>query len=244
MPFDIGQRGEIDKDIHIRVVETIISVFEKGEWVADLDVLALYEPTLSSYRFVDRFTDLSCNCGNTDRRKQLQRLTSIDNWAELINAPNDLGDEHAGVVRAGKNPLTRLATACVAVQKGLRTVILQQEVCWAHSCEIQWRNSSKPSRNSDSLSDIDSSAMSRVEQDDIRDDGVSSMSSDDGDDDDDENNSDIDRDNDISNVVSQRGHESDDWYTRENDSGDDSDSVHTVVGHLVSESLWPQVFIY
>lgn len=41
MPFDIGNRGDIDTDLCF--VETLISVLDKGYWVADLDVLALFK---------------------------------------------------------------------------------------------------------------------------------------------------------------------------------------------------------
>ncbi len=54
MPLDIGQRGSIDSDMHVRVVETIISVYDRADWVADLDVLLLYGTHTKENKFVRR----------------------------------------------------------------------------------------------------------------------------------------------------------------------------------------------
>ncbi|KAK0716824.1 hypothetical protein B0T26DRAFT_675244 [Lasiosphaeria miniovina] len=136
MPFDIGQRGSIDRAIHVRVVETVISVYDRGDWVADLDVLILYQPTLYGNRFIRRLDqstrpksltspDPACWIGtNPLAHLRPQPLTSIDNWEELLNLPEDMGLCYVGVVRAHDNWIARLATACVAAQRGFRTVIL------------------------------------------------------------------------------------------------------------------------
>jgi len=151
MPFDIGQRGSIDRDIHVRVVETVISVYDRADWVADLDVLLLYEPKIHGNRFIRRLDqstrpissrspDQICRI-DTDLRAHLrpQPLTSIDNWEELLNIPDDMGLGHIGVVRAHDNWIARLATACVAAQKGFRTVILPTtDVCWNCCAAQKW----------------------------------------------------------------------------------------------------------
>jgi hypothetical protein len=150
MPFDIGQRGSIDRDMHVRVVETIISVYDRADWVADLDVLLLYEPNLRGNEFVKRFEDQSttamekqlCNKahGGGGGRRQPLPLTAIDNWEELLNLPEDIGIGHVGVVRTHENWIGRLATACVAAQKGIRTVILpRRDVCWECCSWQEWK---------------------------------------------------------------------------------------------------------
>ena len=37
LPINVGERGSLTHEAHF--VETVISVYEAGEWVADLDVL-------------------------------------------------------------------------------------------------------------------------------------------------------------------------------------------------------------
>ncbi|KAI9172791.1 hypothetical protein HJFPF1_02305 [Paramyrothecium foliicola] len=141
MPYDLGKRGSIDNDVHF--VETIVSVYEKSEWVADLDVLLLFEPLLSGYQCVRRFKrsthERGCYHPSPSWRALPYRLTSIDNWEELINAPNDLGQSHIAIIRANDNRLARLAAASVAVQMGLRTVVLpNSDFCWSCCCLRTW----------------------------------------------------------------------------------------------------------
>ncbi|RYP14753.1 hypothetical protein DL765_006168 [Monosporascus sp. GIB2] len=141
MPFDLGKRGSIDNDVHF--VETIVSVYDKSEWVADLDVLLLFEPLLSGYQRIRRFNTTAhqqhCSHTSTCWQELPCRLTSIDNWEELLNAPEDLGQGHIAIVRANGNRLARLAAASVAVQMGLRTVILpRNDFCWSCCCLRAW----------------------------------------------------------------------------------------------------------
>jgi hypothetical protein len=106
-PFDGENRGTIDERIFL--VECVVSVHDRGKWVADLDVLAL--------RGNERIQpwDLSCVCdgagdGNT---------TSIDSWEEVLDPP-----ENIGVVRAHGNWAARLATLAVYRQKGGKNVFV------------------------------------------------------------------------------------------------------------------------
>ncbi|KPM44962.1 hypothetical protein AK830_g1627 [Neonectria ditissima] len=152
IPVDIGQRGSIDKDTQGCVVETVISVFDRGKWVADLDVLLLYEPTLAGHAFVKRLEETEPGCKRFPQHHIIrERLTSIDNWEELMNVPEDIGQEHIGVVRASDNWLARVATACVAVQKGFRTFILPSSgVCWA-CCSRTYRWSKTQGKDDSSV---------------------------------------------------------------------------------------------
>ncbi|KAK3346926.1 hypothetical protein B0T25DRAFT_460056 [Lasiosphaeria hispida] len=147
MPFDIGQRGYIDRDIHVRIVETVISVYDRADWVADLDILVLYESTLRGNEYVKRLDGgFKGACTSTKKRHAAcQPLTSIDNWEELLDLPEDMGIGHVGVVRAQDNWLARLATACVAVQKGFRAVILPTtDICWECCSSRQWHWNLRP----------------------------------------------------------------------------------------------------
>jgi hypothetical protein len=153
MPVDIGQRGSIDRDMHVRVVETIISVYDRVDWVADLDVLQLYESRLPGNTFVKRLEtrqpaptgDHVCEHHTEtttlgEGGRNALPLTAVDNWEELLNLPEDMGIGHVGVVRSHKNWIGRLATACVAAQKGIRTVILPKGyVCWSCCAQQTWK---------------------------------------------------------------------------------------------------------
>jgi len=132
MPFNVGQRGAIDKDLCL--VETLVQVFDREKWVADLDILPLF----------DKFTDLirrnNVKCTGCSTSRGIPRpLRSIDNWEELLDTGDSLGTLEVGVLRANDNWLARLAAACVSLQKGYRTVINPPwEVCWHCSCRQDW----------------------------------------------------------------------------------------------------------
>ncbi|KAL8833480.1 MAG: hypothetical protein Q9170_004254 [Blastenia crenularia] len=134
MPFAVGQRGAIDNDI--AMVETVISIHDRGKWVGDIDALSLYEESLSRNRFLQRFNGFRHDvdgeriCTHRKDYDPPQRLTALDSWEEILDLPEDLRKQHFGVVRAQKNWLARLSAACIATQMEVRTVILPNEPQW------------------------------------------------------------------------------------------------------------------
>ncbi|KAL9039957.1 MAG: hypothetical protein Q9180_002214 [Flavoplaca navasiana] len=133
--YELPLQSEIT-DQHIidrpaRFVETLVSVYEGGNWVADLDIMTALENNLVS-RFV-------CNesIGGSpaeDRHKSFlevfgdaHTMVSIDNWDEFLeqSEPSDK------VVRAHGNWLARLAFTVTTVQQGRPLILLPDDVCWA-----------------------------------------------------------------------------------------------------------------
>jgi hypothetical protein len=110
LPVDVKERGSRDHEAFL--VETLISVYDRGVWIADLDVLK----GLEQYRY--GWVDHSTKIPRTVRKP----LISIDNWYELLDKP--LSD---GVVRARKNAFARLAIATVAAQCGFRFSIISAD---------------------------------------------------------------------------------------------------------------------
>jgi hypothetical protein len=53
------------------------------------------------------------------------KLTSIDNWDELLDSPSG-----AGVVRANSNWIARLAATVTALQKGHPVCVIKGDACW------------------------------------------------------------------------------------------------------------------
>ncbi|MCJ1395832.1 hypothetical protein MMC18_008718 [Xylographa bjoerkii] len=134
LPLRIGAHGHIDHDVVI--VETVISVHDRGKWVGDIDVLALYEQKNILLR---RFKQ-DVGCCHADRLYRQEKLTSMDNWEELLDVPEDMGRGNIGIVRAHDNWQARQASACISIQKGLQTVILPpQSVCWRCCCTTDWQ---------------------------------------------------------------------------------------------------------
>jgi hypothetical protein len=126
-------RGTIDSDL--KLVETLVSAHDRGKWVGDLDVLAIYK---ENSQLLQRFKPFQA-CKHKKSSIYLYHLTSLDNWEEILDAPEDFGHGNAGIVRASNNCLARIATACISVQLGHKTVLLPSEVtCWHCCCENGW----------------------------------------------------------------------------------------------------------
>ena len=134
LSLKVDDHGSIDHDAAI--VETVISVHDKGKWIGDIDVLALYQLDNGLLRRAPRD---NC-CSHSDRLEHGGRLTSIAKLKELIDIPEDLGQGNIGVIRAYDNWQARQAAACISLQRGFQTVILPpQSLCWSCCCTVEWQ---------------------------------------------------------------------------------------------------------
>ncbi|PVI00603.1 hypothetical protein DM02DRAFT_562852, partial [Periconia macrospinosa] len=113
------------QDAQVYLLESVISVRDGGKWKADLDILG----TLESGGHLKRFRRRSeCIHGGEPSHQDgagVIKLTSIDNWDELLDSP--LG---AGVVRANGNWIARLAATVTALQKGHPVCVIEGDACW------------------------------------------------------------------------------------------------------------------
>ncbi|KAI9861080.1 MAG: hypothetical protein M1813_005509 [Trichoglossum hirsutum] len=117
-PLDTGLHG--DKFVQVHFLETVISAFDGGSWVADLDVLKSIEAT-NLFK-----AQASVHCQNLTERDLGIELTTMDNWKELLNR-----SDGCAVVRANGNWLARLALSTVSTRQGYNTVILPGgDYCW------------------------------------------------------------------------------------------------------------------
>jgi hypothetical protein len=136
LPLDVSKkrRGAIDSDLTF--VETLISAHDRGKWVADLDVLAIYK---DNAHFLQRY-EPEAGCSHDKSTEYPHQLTSLDNWEEILDAAEDFGHGNAGIVRANNNWLARIAAACISVQIGHKTVVLPSNIdCWHCCCERNWK---------------------------------------------------------------------------------------------------------
>lgn len=117
-PINVGFSGARDTELYM--VETLISVHDKGKWVADLNILKSIDH--SSLERLDGCTDEAHTGLDTPRYS----ITCIDNWLELL----DPSSNPFGLVRAHENWQARLAAVAISVALGNTTVILPPSVCW------------------------------------------------------------------------------------------------------------------
>ncbi|KAJ4359621.1 uncharacterized protein N0V89_000176 [Didymosphaeria variabile] len=97
-PIDTGEHGTRDKDTFF--VETVISVHERGSWIADINVLSLSpqdgdqdaDDDENDERTLNISLPESCTHSAIERslRELSCRLRSVDNWTEFLDLPSDL----------------------------------------------------------------------------------------------------------------------------------------------------------
>lgn len=121
LPMMTAEHGY--QGVEANFVETLVSVFDGHEWVADLNVLkALAMPSVSS---------IGEHLGRCGHKKAYDTpefpLTSIDSWDELIDRPSN-----ACIFRASGNWLARLSAVAVNAQQSLDTIVLEdgKKICW------------------------------------------------------------------------------------------------------------------
>ena len=118
----LGHNFSSIQDNKLHLLETLLSVHEGGDWVADLDIL-------SSFSSRKTATFGPCNKHNIHKRSKNhpeQEISCIDNWAELLEPP----EVRFGIVRAWGDWEARLATFSVAVSTVDRVFILPDSICW------------------------------------------------------------------------------------------------------------------
>jgi hypothetical protein len=119
LPIDVGSRG--NRDVQASYVEAAIGLYDRSKWVADLNVLDVFNPQLC--RIIPECREH--RSGQAMPIEKISEFVSIDCWEELLDSPTEIG-----VVRARGNWQARLAAAALAIQRGHETRIVPDHVCW------------------------------------------------------------------------------------------------------------------
>lgn len=106
------------RDVEAYFLETLISVYDKEAWVAELDVLQ----AMKSQGLVRRFLKAdTCTCSASGEYS----LIAVDSYAEMLIPPRDWG-----VIRAEGNWQARLAAASICLAAGYKVVLKPKRTCW------------------------------------------------------------------------------------------------------------------
>ena len=111
------------QDTELSLLQTLISVHDRGKWVADLDIFK----SLTSTYFL-QLPPCSDELHSTAQPPRY-RMTSIDDWLELLDPP-DPSESPVSIVRAHKNWQARLAALAVSVAIGNTTIVCPSKTCW------------------------------------------------------------------------------------------------------------------
>lgn len=106
------------RDVEAYFLETLISVYDKEAWIAELDVLE----AMKSQGLVRRFLQADpCTCSATGEYS----LIAVDSYAEMLIPPKKWG-----VIRAEGNWQARLAAASICLAAGYKVVLKPKDTCW------------------------------------------------------------------------------------------------------------------
>ncbi|KAK0643273.1 hypothetical protein B0T16DRAFT_459439 [Cercophora newfieldiana] len=134
-------------DNQVSMLESVVSVFDSGSWVADVDIIAaLQNPMVRRMPMQPQYAHITDKCRATAPLGKV--FTSLDCWDEIIDLPSD-----PVIVRVSGNWVARLATLAVLVDRlrmkrrhgdpddknttaRLRTyiTICPAKVCWGAQC--------------------------------------------------------------------------------------------------------------
>lgn len=130
LPIDTGSHG--GRDGQAFFLESLVPVCDRGDWIADLDVLGTLNVS-NCYRLEPCYKKSHDYKAAFDPEKIQNCLTSIDSWLELLDPPNN-----DCIVRSDGNWCGRLATVVVSIQRGHTTLLLPNPSfkCW--TCLYEW----------------------------------------------------------------------------------------------------------
>ncbi|KIV77822.1 hypothetical protein PV11_09602 [Exophiala sideris] len=124
-PVSSQTYGEKDARAYYR--ESLVSILDRGEWIADLDIQAAREDALFLRVPLCKHDpdDWLPNANYDEKRTPAKGLTAIDHWKELLDLPST-----DGIVRTRGNWIGRLGAATMSIQMKKRTLVLPDGFCW------------------------------------------------------------------------------------------------------------------
>jgi hypothetical protein len=135
IPLGVARGG---RDVQMVMLETLVSVHDGRQWVADLDILG------SLANLPSKIDDI-CRCGhvpNDNLGRMLARthgtkLKSIENWDDLLCCRDSLLGSEIAVIRTYNNPYSRLAATAVCIRKGFSVEVLPSHLICTELCPEQ-----------------------------------------------------------------------------------------------------------
>lgn len=117
--LDWNHTGEIDQQVFL--MESVISVQDKGQWVADIDVLELERSQVKVIQF-------RCDCYRDTPPPASEDILSLESWEEILDPPPSVG-----VVRSNSNWVARLAAITILTQQSHDNAVIlvgNEPICW------------------------------------------------------------------------------------------------------------------
>lgn len=121
MPINIGVYGA--RDVELYFLEAIVSVHDRGKWIADLDAIS----ALEDWIFYTQDEKSRAPCTHDPASSLSITATAVDNWDEFLDKPTAVF-----IVRAKSNWIARLSAATMSIQRNDMAVIIddKSDLCW------------------------------------------------------------------------------------------------------------------
>lgn len=123
IPVDVGEAGRGRRDAEAYIIESLVSVYDRGKWIADLDVLQALSKGCSQpdheFFYKPFCNHVSAEALHPDQCSQ--PIVTIKNWDEFLEHPKS-----AAVAMAHENWDAKLALAVLGVRRGDRVFVMDQ----------------------------------------------------------------------------------------------------------------------
>lgn len=128
MPINSGSHGGRYREM--LYMEAVVSAHSRGEWIADIDILNLYNGVSHLSRSWIGVRLLPSTCQHTEEEQSdftdFGSVKSIDNWPELLDRPPT-----SSVIRSKGNWDARLALSSLMRMRKDDVIIASGHMCWA-----------------------------------------------------------------------------------------------------------------
>ena len=123
IPVDVGGAGRGRRDAEAYIIESLVSVYDRGKWIADLDVLQALNKGCSQpdHEF---FYKPFCNHNAAealDPKQSIPPIVTMKNWDEFLEHPKS-----PSVAMAHGNWDAKLALAVLGVRRGDRVFVMDR----------------------------------------------------------------------------------------------------------------------
>ena len=134
VPVSTGAAGRGRRSAEAMLVETLVSVFDRGNWIGDLDVLTALRRGCSQpdHKFFYRHTCDHDPTGMHEEKPCSEDIVAIRSWEEFLDRPNK-----TAVVMAHGNWEARLAAVAMGVARGDRVFLRRAALCRVCLLELE-----------------------------------------------------------------------------------------------------------